>query len=60
MILWHKERRLKTLRQPDGLIRVQEVQLGIHELFKGLSSVFTNVASSNSSVTIILFGFRSN
>lgn len=59
-MLWHKERRLKTLRQPDGLIRVQQVQLGIHELFKGLSSVFTNVASSKSSAIIRVFGFRSN
>lgn len=36
-------RRLKTLRQPDGLIRVQQVQQGINELLKDLSSVFESL-----------------
>ena len=36
-------RRLKTLRQPDGLIRVQQVQQGIHELLKDLSIVFESL-----------------
>lgn len=36
-------RRLKTLRQPDGLIRVQQVQQGIDELIEDLSIVFESL-----------------
>lgn len=36
-------RRLKTLRQPDGLIRVQQVQQVIDELLKDLSIVFESL-----------------